>query len=73
LLHWAVAENNVFVWFWTLAQWNFMVQSASIGPLSFANFRTGTDSIIVKYDNSKMDKAGEQLSEKNLYANVNDF
>lgn len=73
LLNWAVAENNVFVWFWTLAQWNFMARSASIDPLSFANFRPGTDSIIGKYDNSKMDKAGERLSEKNLYANANDF
>jgi len=73
LLNWAVAENNVFVWFWTLAQWNFMARSASIDSLSFANFRPGTDSIIGKYDNSKMDKAGERLSEKNIYANATDF
>jgi len=73
ILNWAVAENNVFVWFWTLAQWNFMARSASIDSLSFANFRPGTDSIIGKYDNSKMDKAGERLSEKNIFGNAKDF
>ena len=50
-----------------------VARSSSIDPLSFANFRPGTDSIIGKYDDSKMDKAGERLSEKNIYANPNDF
>jgi hypothetical protein len=66
---WAIYENNIFVWVWTVAQWNFMARSASVDPLAFHNFSLGADSIIGKYDESKSDKAGERLSEKNIYAN----
>jgi hypothetical protein len=38
-------------------------------PLGFHNFSLGADSLICKYDNSKVDKGGEKLSEKNTYAN----
>ena len=70
ILKWAVVEeNNIFVWFWTLAQWNCMARCASIDPLAFHNFKLGQDSIICKYDDSKADKTGEKLSEKNIYAN----
>ncbi|CAB9498884.1 unknown protein (Partial), partial [Seminavis robusta] len=69
ILDWAVESNNVFVWFWTLSQWNFMARCASIDPLRFHNFKVGQDSIIGKYDDQKADKAGEKLSEKNIYAN----
>jgi hypothetical protein len=64
LLKCSIETNNVFSWFWTLSQWNFMARSASIDPLAF-----GVNSIIGKYDNSKVDKIGERLSEKNIYAN----
>jgi len=69
ILRWSIENNNIFVWFWTLLQWGCMARGASIDPLAFHNFRLGQDSIIVKYDNQKADKAGERLSEKNLYAN----
>ena len=69
ILQWALDANNIFVWFWTIAQWNFMARSASVDPLGFHNFSLGTDSIIGKYDDSKADKSGERLSEKNIYAN----
>jgi hypothetical protein len=70
---WALQENNMFVWFWTIAQWNFVARSASIDPLKLSNFRVGTDSIIGKYDETKADKAGERLSEKNIYAQTFDW
>lgn len=73
LLKWSLDGNNVFVWFWTIAQWNFMARSASIDPLAFHNFSNGSDSIIGKYDDSKADKSGERLSEKNIYANPLDW
>jgi hypothetical protein len=73
LLQWAIESNNVFVWFWTVCQWNFMARSASIDPLAFHNFSLGTDSIIGRYDDSKADKTGDRLSEKKLYANPNDW
>ena len=69
MLRWAVEANNVFVWFWTLSQWNCMARCASIDPLAFHNFKTGQDSIICKYDDQKADKTGERLSEKNIYSN----
>jgi len=69
ILKWAVEANNIFVWFWTLSQWNCMARSASIDPLAFHNFETGQDSFICKYDDQKADKSGERLSEKNIYAN----
>jgi hypothetical protein len=69
LLKWSIETNNVFSWFWTLSQWSFMARSASIDPLAFHHFALGVDSIIGKYDDSKADKIGERLSEKNIYAN----
>ena len=73
LLQWALDNNNIFVWFWTLAQWNCMARGASIDPLHFSNFTLGVDSIIVKYDDSKADKNAERLAEKNIYANPDDW
>jgi len=46
MLKWATEAKNVFVWFWTLAQWNWngMDISALIDPLAFHNFEIGQDS-----------------------------
>ena len=46
-----------------------MARSISIDHIGFANMKRGTDSIIVKYDESKSDKAGEKFTNKNIYAN----
>jgi hypothetical protein len=73
LLKWSIETNNVFSWFWTISQWNFMARSASIDPLAFRHFNLGVDSIIGKYDDSKADKDGEKLSEKNIYANPSNW
>jgi len=73
LLQSSVETNNIFSWLWTLLQWNCMARSASIDCLCFHNFSLGQDSIIVKYDETKADKAGEKLSEKNVYANPMDW
>ena len=64
ILQWSINANNIFVWFWTLCQWNCMAQCASVDPLGFHNFLLGQDSIIIKYDDSKSEKDGERLSEK---------
>ena len=69
ILRWSIEENNMFCWFWSLAQWNCMARCASIDPLAFHNFKVGQDSIVCKYDDSKADKSGDRLSEKNIYAN----
>ena len=69
ILKWSIEENNIFCWFWSLAQWTCMGRCASIDPLAFHNFKIAQDSIVCKYDDSKADKSGDHLSEKNIYAN----
>jgi hypothetical protein len=50
LLKWALDANNIFVWFWTLLQWNFMARCASIDPLGLRHFTLREDSLVGKYD-----------------------
>ena len=69
ILEYAIEENNIFVWFWTLSQWTFMARSNNIDDLSLHNFKNANDSIIGKYDKAKMQSDGEKPSEKNIYAN----
>jgi hypothetical protein len=66
ILRWSIEENNIFCWFWSLVQWNCMARCASVDPLAFHNFKVGQDSIVCKYDDSKADKSGDRLSEKNI-------
>ena len=73
LLRRSIETNNVFAWTWTLLQWNCMARSASIDCLAFHNFSVGIDSVVIKYDDSKADKTGEKLSEKNVYSNPLDW
>ena len=47
-----------------------MIRCASVDLLGFHIFLLDQDSMIVKYDDSKTDKDGECLSEKNIYANT---
>ena len=69
ILKWALEENNIFLWVFTILQWNCMARSINIGVLSLHRFRVTMDSIAEKYDNNKSDTAGEKVSEKHLYAN----
>jgi hypothetical protein len=69
ICEWALETGNVFLWVWTVLQWNNMARSISIDPLGIHNFSVGTDSIKCKYDDSKADKKGERVSPKNIYAN----
>ena len=46
-----------------------MARSISIDALGFHNLSRGVDSIRVKYDDSKSDKAGEKCTQKNCYGN----
>ena len=55
ILRWSIEENNMFCWFWSLAQWNCMARCASIDPLAFHNFKVGQDSIVCKNDDSQAD------------------
>jgi hypothetical protein len=55
ILGWALSENNIFVWVFSLLQWGCMARSVSIGVLWFHNFRLGEDNIICRYDKHKSD------------------
>jgi hypothetical protein len=70
LLIWAVEEGNVFVWVFCLCMWHLMARSCNVDCLSFHNIKRGiSDSIVFKYDETKMDKTGEFVQEKNVYSN----
>ena len=73
VLNWALDQSNFFVWFWTLCQWHCMAWSANIYLLQLNNIRLGVDSLNVKYNDTKMDKQAEWLSEKNIFANHLDW
>jgi hypothetical protein len=69
LLDWALDTSNIFIWTYSLLQWNCMARSVNIGGLGFHNFRDGEDHIVCCYDDSKADKTGEMCTDKHIYAN----
>ena len=70
ICQWAVEEGNIYVWVFSLAMWNLMSRSISVDQLSLHNIKSGaSDSIKFKYDETKADKTGEFVQEKNCYAN----
>jgi hypothetical protein len=66
---WFVQSGDTESWTFLILLWNCMGRTASVDPLGLHNIRVGTDSIIVKYDDSKMDGTGERVKPKNIYAN----
>jgi hypothetical protein len=70
LMTWTVKEGNVFVWCFSLFMWYLMAHSINVDCLSSHNLKRGiSDSIVFKYDETKMDKTGDFVQEKNVYSN----
>jgi hypothetical protein len=69
ILQWALERKNIYLWVFSILQWNCMARSINIGVLAFHNFRVGEDCIIVRYDKSKADQTGEKVSDKHVYDN----
>lgn len=69
ILQWSLEENNIFVWVFTILQWNFIARSINIGVLRLHNFRIGIDCGIVHYDQTKSDQTGMKVSDKHFYSN----
>jgi len=69
ILEWALVEQNIFLWVFSLLQWHCMARSINIGGLGLHCFRVGEDNIVAKYDKSKSDQTGEKVHEKHIYAN----
>ena len=58
------------MWFQTEIQWNNVARCANFDPLCFHDFALDSDSMKFKCDDSKEDKEGEKLTEKNTHANA---
>jgi len=69
ILNWALGANNVFVWVFSILQWNFIARSIDIGVIGLRNFRAGIDNLICRYDKSKADQYGERCHDKHFYSN----
>ena len=62
LVLWVVDEGNIFMWMFCLCMWHLMACSCNVDCLSFHNIKRGIlDSIIFKYDKTKMEKKGEYV------------
>ena len=71
LLKEAVDDNDVMLWFWTLAQWNLGLRLASIDTLRLSDFDIGLESLIGYCENRK---SGERLSNgKKVFPNPYDW
>ena len=70
LMKWAVQEGNVFVWAFALLMWHLMARSINIDSVALHSIKRGiSDSITFKYDETKVDKTGAFVCEKNVYSN----
>ena len=69
----AIKTSNMFLWAFTVMQWNCMARSVNIDDMTFAQISLGTDSLVVEYCDSKADQKGERTSPKNCYSNPFDF
>lgn len=69
----AVCKGMIFLWVFTVLQWNCMARSINIDNLRFNCFSVGKDSIIIKFFDSKKDKEGKKTTPKNCFANPFNF
>ena len=69
LCTWAVDSSDMFAWVYFVLLWNCMGRSASVDALGLHNLKLGVDSIVITYDDSKMDSTGKHVHPKNCYAN----
>ena len=68
ICRWAVRENSMFVWAYSVMMWNCMARSINIETLSLNNMKRGaSESIQWTYDKSKADQKGEKVRKINLY------
>jgi hypothetical protein len=65
----AVMDGAIFTWVFMILAWNCLGRSSSVDTLGLHNLCIGTDSIVLEYNDSKMDGTGQKMSPKNIYAN----
>ena len=71
---WLIDDGLIGDWAYSTMQWNCVARSCNIDALGFHNLSRsqGADSVVIKYDVNKKDKAGENVTPKNCYANPKD-
>jgi hypothetical protein len=72
ILQWALDRKNIYLWVFSIPQWNCMAHSINIGILALYCFRIGKDCLVVRYDRSRADQTGEKVSNKHVYDNTFD-
>ena len=65
----AIHTGDIYLWAYTVCQWNCMARSINIDGLSFGQFSLGMDSAIIEFFDSRTDQTGEKTVPKNCYAN----
>jgi hypothetical protein len=66
---WAVDDGNIFVWLFTILQWNCMARSINIANIGLHNLKHYADTMVVKFDYTKKDQSGDKCTPKHLYSN----
>lgn len=71
LCQWAIESGNIFLWTFTVVQWNMMGRSINVDPLGFHNLSRagGSDNLMFLFDSNKRDKTGENTTPKTCYGN----
>ena len=69
ILTWAIEKGNIFVWVWTVLQWNLMARSISVDPLALHNIKISEDHFVMCHDSTKSDKEGKKTHNKAVYCN----
>jgi hypothetical protein len=69
ILTWAIEKGNIYVWVWTILQWNLMARSISIDPLALHNIAISEDHFVIRHDSTKSDKEGVKTHNKAVYCN----
>ena len=73
MCEWEILGKFIYVWVFTIFQWNCLARSINIDPLALHNLTPGSDSIKVKYDKTKKDKRGVKCTQKYKVANPCDL
>ena len=73
IVKWCVNKGHIFLWVFTVLQWNCMARSCNIDGLTWNSFKVGKDSVEIKFWDTKKDKEGKKCSPKNCYANPYNF
>ena len=69
----ALFTGDIFLWAYTVCQWNCMARSINIDGLSFGQFSLGMDSTVIEFYDSKSFQTGEKTVPKNCYSNPFDM